>query len=474
LSYCRDIVVFANHFPTGIVPDTINRVCAVETNDSLPPGPTCEIDDCKNTVTALVLVTPEAIEEALGFNPDPVYATLYFTLGEQTINYALINSSVVGKSFRFVTEVYEGFDFDPGNSLPALVADLVTLSTDTEALDELADSHADLLVLITDSRYNSYFGIQSGQFAIVTSGHMFFPDWTFAHEIGHALDAQHSREYQGGDIDDDLSGCNTGYKATIPGLGYLFTVMAVIDEGESRIPYFSNPNIYFSGIPIGNSKSYNAGYITGTICEVADYDEQDELEISISGPMPVCNQASNYSVSISAPGTGVPGTGPYTYKWYLGAQPYTNPLAGSLKGNSSSVNITPTLTFPEKYRLYASVHSSDGVMANVLRKFDNPCMEAEEKSQPALADVFSSNYFICRPNPALDHLNIVFSPTLREYDTYPYRILNRIGQVEKSGQLDATNSDSSRQVDIDLTTGLYFLQVQYGSIVVTQKFIVNH
>ena len=457
-----------------LVPDTLNKNCALEGPET-DPVPGCEVDTCKNIINALVLVTPEAIAEVVGYHPDPVYATLYFTLGEQTMNYILINSGVVGKTFRFITEAYNGFNYSQGGNI---FADMSSFEIDQNAWNRLSANQADVMILLTDDRYGDYLGIESVQpnvsAAIVSAKHLFGPDWTFAHEIGHMLDARHSRESQGGNIPDNSPGCNTGYRAELPGGDYKFTVMAVIDAGEERIAYFSNPNINYLGVPIGNSKSNNAAYVTGTICSVADYYfATDELATGISGPAPNCTQSVAYTANIDPPGVGIPGNAPFTYKWFFGAAPYTNPLSGTYIGNAATVNLNAAAIPYAEYWLYVSVHSSDGVTATSLRKFVNPCFVAEEKAVAPVEDGQPESGFVCYPNPASDRLVIAVSGTLSHEEKYVYEVFDALGSSRTRGDFKLQSGEYSHSFSFQLPAGLYTLCLQAGATRISKIFVVE-
>ncbi|HNL37516.1 MAG: zinc-dependent metalloprotease [Saprospiraceae bacterium] len=461
-----------------LAPDTLDKACALEDTetDPPPPGPGCEVDTCKNIINALVLVTPEAISEVVGYHPDPVYAALYFTLGEQTMNYILINSNVVGKTFRFVRETYTEFHFSSNNNI---FYDIDSLEVDQNAWNRLAANQADVIILLTNDRYGDYAGIESVQpnmpVAIVSAKHLFGPRFTFAHEIGHMLDARHSRESQGGNIPDNSPGCNTGYRAEAVGAGYVYTVMAVIDAGESRIPYFSNPNINYSGVPIGNAKSYNAAYITETICTVADFFfPTDELRAEIAGPAPNCTQGATYTAALDLPGAGVPGNAPFTYKWYFGAAPYTNPLSGTFIGNSHTVSLNAAAIPYEKYWLYLSVHSSDGVTATTLREFVNPCFAAEEKAALPDGTMRPSTGFVCYPNPASDRVTIAFSEEMNHQGNYHYQIFDALGSLRLSGVFQLSEEAYCQTIPFDLPAGMYTIRLRTGAFNTSKIIIVAH
>lgn len=448
-----------------MVPDSSLDVCVsnVQTDST---GPNCEIDTCKNMINALVLVTPEAVSEAVGFSPDAFYVTLYLALGQQTINLALLNSGAVGKSFRFVTLPYN-FDYDQNHKI---LFDLNNFVSDSDVGDLVDTYRADMAILVTDTRYGDTLGIAHDQVAgaLVTIEHFASRRFTFAHEIGHLLKADHNRISNGGDAADNQNRCNYGYRVA-SALGIIYTLMAKINEPTGgRIPYFSHPGISILNNPIGSQYSYNAAYITGNFCSLAgQFFEDDELKIDISGPSPVCNQENTYTIQIDAPGSGVPGSGFYTYKWYLGPSPYKNPLSGNLIGTTSSIAIDP-YDFPyETFWIYASVHSDDGVFTTDVIEFENPC----EFLRPAKRQILlPGDFFALSPNPACGFIDITFDKE-QILSERTYLIYNAQGQQVKHGAI-ASGSDYTR-IYFCLPVGIYTLQIRNGIAATSRKFTIQ-
>ncbi len=447
-----------------------------------PPDVTftvCETGFCKEVLTVLVLVTDEAVDEILGNYEDlsplqkSLVVKLYIGLGELTLNIALLNGGLVGKSARFVTEEFEEFRF---NADPKIDLDITTLLYDIpDAWDRWHANRADLLVLLTDSRYGTYTGLADAvaPAAIVAVGYMGAPRYNFVHEIGHLLGARHNRVSNQGNEPDD-AGCNFGYRFQhFGGTGY--TVMArMYDVGAYRILNFSDPRIELIGTKIGTDGSNNAGYLSTNFCPVANkYYHDAELEVDISGPSAIlCGGSGTYSASITAPGNGVPGQPPYTYTWIRGEVPFVFPSApGSVYlGTSPSLTIEASSLPPGNYWLFLNIWSSDGVMASDVINFSNiPCspgFTASDNNDDL--EGFSKQGLSISPNPAYDHLTIRLGKSVLNF-TGNFNVTDLLGQVMQSGTLQTGKLD----LPISLPPGIYCLHVSTESGIQSQKFIVQ-
>gem|GEM_PF-2472506 len=169
----------------------------IESPANITTDPTnCDImGNCKAVVSVLVLITPEALN-SLGFAPNSIDAALYIPFGLHSINFALVNSGVFGKSFRFIVE---GYNFNFSNDLDMSI-DLLRLQNDQAAFDRRTANKADLMVLLTDDRYGNGLGIWriyttgASVFGMVSIENLFGVKNVFAHELGHAFSLNHSRE----------------------------------------------------------------------------------------------------------------------------------------------------------------------------------------------------------------------------------------------------------------------------------------
>jgi hypothetical protein len=451
----------------------------IEPPVNITTDPSCDFDDCKGIATVLVLLTPEAVDEILGryhVSIQGVFAPVYLALGVQTLNFALLNSGIVGKSARFITEPFEEFEYDPFNDISS---DLQNLAANSTAWGHYFVNRADLMILLTDSRYVPYLGaadLINNNLAIVSANYMWGPDFVFTHEVGHLLGARHNRESNGGDEpDEDV--CNFGYRFLLAGITPRYTVMAkMLDPGDQRVLAFSNPRITAAGTPIGTGDSDNAAYISKTFCDVADMQADDELQVDISGSLSiVCPQTATYTLNIDPPGAGIPGNGPYYISWVMGEAPFSHPnQQGAISlGHSSSATINSANINYDKLWLYVHILSSDGVMASDLIEVEiDPCAPIPKATAQSDFTV-GQPYLRIYPNPSVDHL--ILHSTLPESSANgDYFISNALGEVVSAGNFSTNGKDDLQEFHFALDAGIYSLQVRTQSNVYSCKFIVQH
>lgn len=136
-----------------------------------------------------------------------------------------------------------------------------SLGTDLASYEYLKQS-ADVIVLLYNhlSYPNRCAGFDHDDawwttyWTIVVTGTM-DNDLTFAHEAGHCMGAMHNREESVRDEDD----INYGY--CLPGTPYgtVMTYLNTCTEGQNtRIPYYSNPEVSYEGHPTGTATDNNA------------------------------------------------------------------------------------------------------------------------------------------------------------------------------------------------------------------------
>jgi hypothetical protein len=200
-------------------------------------------------IDVMVLYTPRAAQQAGG----TAAITPRITRAISDTNLALANSQI-NASVRLVHE--EQVSYTESGQLHT---DLLNLQQGTGTLSQVAGLRqkygADLVSLWTGTEAGTEAGeafqpdstataqAQSG-FNVVEAKYA-VDDYVFAHEVGHNLGAGHDRS--------DFSPRAIPYaygKTFYEGNYFVGDIMN--DAGADRIPYYSNPNVSFQGIPTGN------------------------------------------------------------------------------------------------------------------------------------------------------------------------------------------------------------------------------
>lgn len=399
-----------------------------------------------------------------------MFLLLHLALGEMTFNVALMNSGLVGKTARFVTQNYSGFDFTQD-----IENDYNALKNDQVAWTILHENLADLLILLTDSRYGTTFGYADPEFGcgIVSVGYLGAPRYTFAHEIGHLLKARHNRITNGGDATDDIN-CYFGYKFPflLNTVGY--TIMAKLAENDgSRTLVYSNPSIEILGYPTGTEENNNAGVISKSFCPLASFYNTGELAVDISGPGNIaCNGSGTYTTTITPPDAGIPGVAPYQYSWIVGEAPFkslTGP--GTIQvGTSATITLNSNNIPYDNFWLFLNILSSDGVMANDLVLVNKiPCGPERSIALPFTDNGNNDFKFSVSPNPTQDHILLNFNAS-DETSVLSYNILNNLGQVMISGKIQQI----SQEMPVTLPSGVYNLRIFSSTVHASQKLIINN
>jgi hypothetical protein len=147
-------------------------------------------------------------------------------------------------------------------------------------------------------------------FSIVRIQQAAAPVYTLAHELGHNFGAAHDMENADG---SGVFADSYGYRFMAQGTQY-HDIMSY-DPGIT-IPYYSNPNITYKGVPIGVTGSTNAARaITQTAPILAKYRAQvvngttpTEIELTASTSSSAPGQSVLFSATVAArePGSGLP------------------------------------------------------------------------------------------------------------------------------------------------------------------------
>lgn len=495
--------VDGQHYMLYLLSDRYNALVKLNSNPSFLPqqclpelaspsnitfDDSCEQDsDCSAIVSVLVLVTPEALDW-LGGNYAPLEGLLYFGLGLHTVNFAFLNSGIYHKSVRFIVESYD-FDFGPNDEA---LDDLQTLENDPVANSLRNATRADLMFLITDSRYFPLLGgVLTGASAppylgFVSMEYLSGPWFTFAHELGHTFLLNHNRISNDGDFPYEGEECPFGWRFhTVAGAART-TIMAVIrpedhNPGAVHLLNYSNPNIFFEGLATGTPTDFNARQASHSLCIVDDYFFDDELRVNINGPIFICEETVTYTAEIIPPGVGVPGVGPYNIQWGVSAVEFpttANPMFPLGSANPLTLN-SGSLPVPV-FWLYVSVISADGVSMNDILRVDNPCGGTP---LPLIGDISSiaeketllsdTQAFELSPNPVSQNLHVRFLEQPKNTQV-EYSIFNSYGELVLNG---AAAIAAQVEVDISLRMlpdGLYYLHLSTDTFSGVQKFVIHH
>ena len=349
------------------------------------------------------------------------------------------------------------------------------------------------MILLTDDRYDnalgaiySYFSSGTSYFGLVTIEHLWGVRNVFAHELGHTFSLNHNRMSNGGDVDyDEEDWCNFGWRFLDQNNIEQRTIMATIpdtdvEEGESQILNFSNPEIEFHGTPTGNEINANAYLLSRNLCTIGANFEDDELEIVIDGPDLICEEWATYTADIlTEPPSGQPGSGPYSYYWAMDDDEIFSDQNGDdpvvYFGNTSSINLYSPVN--QTFWLYLQVYGN-GVSTNDVLKVESPCGgipgSGGKASSAKPARLSSAQPFSLSPNPTQDYVRIQFDLPIS--GSSHYAITNTMGQILSKGVLDCGNMGV---FDIGLPnnvfpSGLYYFSLQNGEFFDVQTFSINH
>lgn len=202
---------------------------------------------------------------------------------QSQINYRMEIARVVRTDYNETTSYQTSTEYGNRSSYPS---DLLNLRSGFGLLSDipvLRDNYAaDVVVMIRSDLTNSaqqFYGIVLGvptgtynpaannAFALISTEHMIGGRFTFAHEIGHIQGARHNNHnatptYARGYVFNTANSNNR-------------TIMAVgcADPATGcRVQFFSNPNVYFNGVPVGVANQYdNARRINETANDVLNF-----------------------------------------------------------------------------------------------------------------------------------------------------------------------------------------------------------
>lgn len=162
---------------------------------------------------------------------------------------------------------------------------------------------------------------------------------TFAHEVGHNMGSAHAH---GDDSSTGLFPYSHGHRIQN---GTYNTIMATFNPGETRIPYFSNPDISYEGDPTGvpegePNEANNAKTFAFTGPLIADYREHQPEIPEIADITDVNKVVSGQSALLGAVVRGRPDI---ELQWYSGDSGDTDePISGATEATYQTDPINHT------------------------------------------------------------------------------------------------------------------------------------
>lgn len=312
---------------------------------------------------------------------------------------------------------------------------------------------ADVVMLIVDSADNlcgrAYWNVPYSSFAMGVVQHDCIAGYTITHEIGHIIGAGHEKV----ETSNPFFSYGHGY---VYSTGNWRTVMATNGNPEPRINYWSNPDKYLSGIPMGTSSDEdNARIWDLRAADVADFEDPvtppGAPSVTIDGPTLMMEyDTERFDADVTGGGT------PLSYQWYYKHDTdlywtpvgfnasYYNHTAGSPDAEWLKVEVTDVI-----WRT-----ASDDIFINVLGLGKRVANVEDEHSPKGF--ILEQNY----PNPFNPSTTIVFSVpeasevSLDVYDVMGRHVSNLFQGVKHAGRHEVAFDAAS------LSSGVYITRIK--------------
>lgn len=244
--------------------------------------------------------------------------------------------------------------------------------------------------------------------------------YSFAHEIGHLQGARHNPE-----ADNSTSPFAYGH-------GYVYTaalwrtVMAYNLNGETRIQYFSNPNIAYNGVPMGTTSTHNnARVLNGTVGTVNNFR----------------NVAS--SVTINSSGAVI-------------------------NDESSDAIATSEVILQNGFQASGNSEFSARIIS---------CVEADAANSTSVVNAgesqLSDNRLVLAVYPTITEGPVYISIDNSSLKNAEILVSDNSGRIV----IQSNNNAGKNVITLNLghlSNGIYFIQVKQAGKIITRKVIVNH
>jgi hypothetical protein len=413
-------------------------------------------------VRVLVLFTPAAQNSGQNIN-DIVNLSLAQFLAAEVNSSVTVDLQLAGiQSFNFVeTDRING--------------DVQRLRNDATAQQLRNQFEADIVVLLTNSnQYIDVAGIvaqvspsEPDAYAIVQIANA-TSTLTFSHEVGHLFGCRHENTSDTTPGDAHGYGWQTGIWPFRSKYG---TIMRRLEEGRTRIMYFSNPGINYDGSATGvTGESFNAKTLNfnGWVLQGFRY-STPLLVADIQGP----GSANNDDV-LTFDAMVYNGQNPYSYVWQANTGGgfynvgYQNTLYMTMPTNT---DLEISLTVNHGNNAYASDYSI--VKNNFLGGGCTTCPDSiasdRLESIPRQSELELSSISVY-PNPAFDKLTVLQKKLTKNSK---FQILDNNGSpINELEPLLVENGENLITLDISqLKKGIYFLKAFEGNSFSTVRFI---
>lgn len=444
-----------------------------------------ESNTCPASVHVLVLVTPEArnyFEQVIG---DPFLAVVFANLGVSATNAGFNNSGIPNKQITY--EFVSLFNFTLSSSI---FTDINNMASSSNIQSLRAQYSADLVVMLTDDRYGSTYGIVNAigpcfscAYAIVAAPRMIMPRWTFAHEVAHLFGARHNRSSNGGNDNTDI--CSHGWRFFDNTSTERRTIMALLGTTGERILHFSNPNISFNGVATGTANDDNSKIIRNSGCTIADYFSSNftsgETAI-IDGPTEVSPEKVVVHSSYIDNSYAKEDNFNYDYEWRWSTSPLGEGFSfpdTNFSPNISLNDFPDLLKFKEIWLILKITSKTDGKVSTTRRRIDITKPEKEETEIYTPTFIFDKsqaldNNLLLYPNPAKNNLKVQLLHTDQQ-EFMLIHLTNANGAIIKKWEL-ANDNSIEKLIDIDLSdlsSGIYFVNYISSQGTITKKLIVS-
>jgi hypothetical protein len=394
-------------------------------------------------------------------------------LGIQQANQALINSGVHEGQLKLVL----------ATSQPELVqfsetgiaeSDVDSLNINPFVQQRRAETNADIVIVYTDNSYPDFFGRVAGigpdpakATAIAEADAVSI--FTDAHEIAHLFGCRHHNDTAG--TFEHAHDFTTGSGRRCR----LRTTTVFAGFQNTRIPYFSNPQVQFQGVPTGVAETrFNARQLREQGCTVANFVDDDvipTLVAKIIGPYYGC-PCSGHTISGAASG-GAPGA--YSYEWRYGPDPFS---LGPVQCTTPQCTVPMPCAEGDGLYVRLKVTSVDG-QASVANQIFISAQDWEERPFPcptpftvpsdpqSLAARPAQGVAVIYPNPSAGQVSFSADGIER------VRVFDQYGKLAARLVIEAPLKGETMMVDLsDRAPGVYFFEFSAGGQMFTERVLV--